>query len=87
MTIETVVTLADFLRPSLEPDWQRAACRDAANPEEWFPFPSEDFAHARSVCAACPIRLRCLAFAESTEQTGVWGGVEFDRGRRVTRAA
>ncbi len=61
--------------------WRDAACRDDPNPERWFPFPSDDFTHARDVCNGCPIRLQCTHFAVSTGQSGVWGGKEFDRGR------
>ncbi|CRK49487.1 Transcriptional regulator WhiB [Rhodococcus sp. RD6.2] len=61
--------------------WRDAACRDDPNPERWFPFPSDDFTHARDVCNGCPIRLQCTHFAVSTGQSGVWGGMEFDRGR------
>jgi WhiB family redox-sensing transcriptional regulator len=78
-----VSTLAGLLRNSQAPNWQRAACRDAENPEDWFPFPSEDYPHARAVCARCPIRARCLAYAEASGQSGVWGGVELDRGRHI----
>jgi WhiB family redox-sensing transcriptional regulator len=81
-----VFALADLLRDSQAPNWERAACRDAENPEDWFPFPSQDYANARAVCARCPIRTRCLAYAETTGQSGVWGGVELDRGHRTRQA-
>lgn len=61
--------------------WRDAACRADPNPESWFPYPTDDFAHARAVCAGCPIRLHCAHFAVATGQSGVWGGTEFDRGR------
>ena len=78
---DLLFTLADLLPFSLAPDWQLAACRDDPNPEAWFPFPSQDFSHARSVCGGCPIRERCGEFARATGQSGVWGGENFDRGR------
>lgn len=61
--------------------WRAAACRGDPRPESWFPFPSDDFAYAREVCGRCPIRVHCTTFAMDTRQSGVWGGVEFDRGR------
>ena len=39
---------------------------------------------AKALCAACPVRLTCLALAvESQEYAGVWGGQIFERGRIV----
>ncbi|WP_228819261.1 WhiB family transcriptional regulator [Nocardia transvalensis] len=63
-------------------DQRRPACT-GDDPELWFPYPSQDFAYARMVCGMCPLRLDCREFARRTHQTGVWGGVEFDRGRLV----
>jgi len=83
---DTSVTLSELRRHSLAPDWQRAACRDAPDPEEWFPFPSADYPTARAVCAGCPIRRRCLAFAQAGGQSGVWGGIELDRGHPTGRS-
>jgi WhiB family transcriptional regulator, redox-sensing transcriptional regulator len=68
-------------RPQTRPDtrlrWQRlAACRQT--PTRLF-FPAGNFARmeekqAKAVCAACPVRVPCLAFAlEHDEPFGVWG--------------
>jgi hypothetical protein len=36
---------------------------------------------ARKVCASCPVRLACLAYALKTRpETGVWGGHDADAG-------
>ncbi|MFH5208533.1 WhiB family transcriptional regulator [Antrihabitans spumae] len=74
-------TLADLLPISDAPDWLRAACRGDANPEAWFPFPTQDYGYALSVCARCPILLQCGEFGRATGQSGVWGGRDLDRGR------
>ena len=48
-----------------EPDAARAARVDAA----------------RKVCASCPVRLACLAYALKTRpENGVWGGHDADAG-------
>jgi hypothetical protein len=47
-------------------------------------------AAARQVCAACPVRPACLAYALKTRpETGVWGGHDADAGELayLTRAA
>jgi WhiB family redox-sensing transcriptional regulator len=47
-------------------------------------------AAAKRVCATCPVRARCLAFALTTnQQFGIWGGCDEDdlwRLRRERRA-
>lgn len=78
-----VMSLADLLLPSTEVDWVSAACHGDPNPEAWFPFPSQNYDYARSVCRDCPIRDGCRQVAIDTGQSGVWGGIDFDRGRVV----
>ncbi|MGW5309455.1 WhiB family transcriptional regulator [Nocardia thailandica] len=75
--------LADLLPLSDSAQWHRAACRGDPHHEAWFPYPSEDFAYAREICAGCPLRQACTDFAIRTGQSGVWGGREFDRGKVI----
>ncbi|RDI67702.1 WhiB family transcriptional regulator [Nocardia pseudobrasiliensis] len=77
------LTLVDLLPLSDSQSWEQAACKGDPNHEAWFPYPSQDFTYARSICAECPIRRQCGEFAAATSQTGVWGGHEYDRGRLV----
>lgn len=67
------------------PDWTDAACRDE-DPEIWFPKPKPgretDYSIPREICAACPIRERCLEYAMQREGSraadsrwGMWGGL------------
>jgi WhiB family redox-sensing transcriptional regulator len=74
-----------------EHNWRlRAACRDA-DPELFFPEGSrgpalESAARAKQVCAACPVRARCLDWALTHgAHHGVWGGRTEDE-RRSARA-
>jgi WhiB family redox-sensing transcriptional regulator len=66
---------------------QLAACR-ADDPEIFFPIGKSGPAlvqaqQAKAVCAHCPVRLRCLAFALDThQQHGIWGGYD-ETERRV----
>jgi WhiB family redox-sensing transcriptional regulator len=61
--------------PGLEgPDLPGALCSQA-DPEAWFPVKGGSAELARSICARCPERAPCLAWAlETGEQFGVWGG-------------
>jgi WhiB family redox-sensing transcriptional regulator len=60
---------------------QRAACQAPGVDPELF-FPVGDFgpalsqaAAAKRVCARCPVRASCLAWAlRGGEQDGIWGG-------------
>lgn len=72
-------------------NWREsAACRNE-NPELFFPIGDgvaahEQIARAKAVCARCPVREQCLAFAVTTGQDfGVWGGLSSDERRRLRR--
>jgi WhiB family transcriptional regulator, redox-sensing transcriptional regulator len=78
--------------------WQaRAACRKPGVRPEWFapePGPSgiQAAEAAKFVCAGCPVRDACLAFAMEVEigETSRWGGIFgglSGRERRVLRRA
>lgn len=70
--------------------WQRdAACRDA-DPDLFFPELGPgmhaQIAEARRICAACPVRVACLHYAQARrEPFGIWGGET--EGRRPARGA
>jgi WhiB family redox-sensing transcriptional regulator len=52
----------------------RAACRHM-DPELFFPSPGQDGRAARAVCAACPVRRPCLAYAlAAPDVVGIWAG-------------
>ena len=61
--------------------WRTAAACQSCDPELFFPLSSsgpavEQIAQAKQVCARCPVRPQCLAFALRTHQAhGVWGGL------------
>lgn len=78
------------LPPPREESWNwqlQARCRDH-DPTTFFgtddsePAAAETEANAKAVCAHCPVRELCLAYAlEAQEQFGVWGGLT-ERERR-----
>lgn len=57
-----------------------AACR-SADADLFFPISTsgqalEQVAEAKAICARCPVRRQCLAFALRTRQAhGIWGGM------------
>jgi len=62
-------------------DWRQPAVCRHADPELFFPVsasgPSLDqITQPKAICAGCPVRRQCLAFALDTRQDhGVWGGM------------
>jgi WhiB family redox-sensing transcriptional regulator len=58
-------------------DWSGARCREVGVPPALFFSDGIDRERAaKKVCGACPIRIKCLAYAlEATEPAGIWGGL------------
>ena len=60
--------------------WRILAACQSVDPELFFPLSAsgkslEQVTAAKAVCAACPVRRECLAFAFRTGQVhGIWGG-------------
>ena len=78
--------------PSLRDLWVAGACR-SADPDLFF-GPAAEFvtarqkreAQAKAICARCPVRPACLAFALDTGQGhGLWGGANEDERRAMLR--
>lgn len=67
-------------------DWQQnAACR-GTDPEAFFADDQRDLVVPKSICAGCPVRAECLAWADANPAAtthGVWGGL--DRRQRKAR--
>jgi WhiB family redox-sensing transcriptional regulator len=69
---------------------EQAACRHS-DPDLFFPVGSSerterDVRAAKAMCAACPVREACLAFAlETNQDLGVWGGASEEERRQLRR--
>jgi WhiB family redox-sensing transcriptional regulator len=67
------------------------ACRQE-DPELFFPVAQTgpglaQLEQARTICARCEVRARCLSFAlETVQDHGVWGGKSEDERRALRRA-
>ncbi|MCF6425823.1 WhiB family transcriptional regulator [Amycolatopsis tucumanensis] len=73
-------------------DWRtRAACRDE-DPELFFPVSemgpgARQVARAKAVCASCPVRAECLAYAlDSGLDNGIFGGTTEQERRSLIRS-
>jgi WhiB family redox-sensing transcriptional regulator len=74
-------------------DWrEHAACRDA-DPELFFPVTdigpgARQVSQAKTVCAGCPVRARCLDYAvDNALDHGVFGGMTERERRQLARRA
>jgi WhiB family redox-sensing transcriptional regulator len=73
--------LLDF-PPTLRRIRDEGACRDAADPDEFFPTRRELGGHMVVIfCRLCPVRADCLQWALDHGEEGVWGGMT-ERQRR-----
>ena len=89
--------LRDAASPRPPAAWRESAACRQADPELFFPIGQAGPAvagiqRAKAVCARCPVRQPCLAYALDTRQEfGIWGGCDenelrlLHRQRRETR--
>jgi WhiB family transcriptional regulator, redox-sensing transcriptional regulator len=75
-------------------NWRSSAACLSADPDLFFPISStgpaeRQITRAKVICAGCPVRIQCLDFALTHDQThGIWGGTTAEdrqRDRRRTR--
>lgn len=78
-----VPTLDQLVPPA--PAWQAQARCNETDPEAFYPERGGTNLAARGVCAECPVRAACLAWAvENGEKYGMWGGLsEAQRGKLI----
>jgi len=74
---------------SRRPDWYAAAaCVTAPSWVSWFPQAGGRSKAATAVCAGCPVRVTCTAWAmaQGPQLKGIWGGLS-ERERNARRRA
>ena len=69
--------------------WREEAACSGLDTNLFFPSTEEDqvqLSIARQVCAICPVKELCLAYAVESRQTvGIWGGATTRERRRLRR--
>lgn len=71
---------------TVDHSWRAQARCAAVGTDAFFDFTQE--AEAKAVCARCPVREACLAYAVETRQPdGVWGGLNEQERLALARAA
>lgn len=70
-------------------DWDLlAACRDAPDPDLWFPVSPRETALAKLACSVCPVKADCLRYAlDNGLDYGIFGGLTADERRKLARRA
>jgi WhiB family redox-sensing transcriptional regulator len=59
-------------------DWMSDAVCTEYDPDTWFPTPGDNISvqKVKEICAGCPVRLECLAYAiDNGFDEGVFGGM------------
>lgn len=68
--------------------WQQLAACLGADPDLWFPPPGGGrarTAQAKAICAGCPVKAECLAYAlEERIGYGIWGGLDLADRQKLT---
>lgn len=80
----------DFGLTEADLAWHEDAACVGTDPDSFFPEPGpgigQDNAAAKRVCARCPVRTACLAYAlEHAEPEGIWGGLTAPERRRLVK--
>jgi WhiB family redox-sensing transcriptional regulator len=56
-------------------NWMNLAKCKTMEPEQFFPHDGDGVQEAQRICAICPVKLACLAYAlDNRLNDGVWGG-------------
>jgi hypothetical protein len=80
---ESSVSVIIALIEGFEP-WMEASSCAGVDPELWYPEVGGDPRTAKRLCASCPVREACLAYALRTAQPfGVWGGLTARERRKL----
>jgi len=75
-----------FLRITPAGAWTRQAACLGTDPEMWFVEDDGTYREARLICAACPVRSECLAWAlETRTEHGLFGGLAPRERRQLRR--
>ena len=83
----TMIHSAPDLMGEREPWMDDAACAEVGG-DLWFPEKGGATKDAKTICAACPVREECLAYAiRNDEEHGIWGGVSRMERRRMRKDA
>ena len=65
--------------------FDQAACQNMA-PDIFFPEIGQSADQARTICAACEVRVECLGYAlDQRIGQGVWGGLTDQERKRLRR--
>jgi WhiB family redox-sensing transcriptional regulator len=66
-------------------DWQSRGSCVGEDPEIFFPVHGAPASKARKICAACPVKDRCLQYAIDADEFGIWAGLDQDERRNSRR--
>jgi WhiB family redox-sensing transcriptional regulator len=72
----------------MDQNWRAAGLCGAENADLWFAVGAVEHRNAKRICARCPVRGECLAYAmDGGIDYGIWGGLTERERRRFRREA
>jgi hypothetical protein len=75
-----------FLSVGARPAWQRKASCRGTDSAAWFPSRGDVTTAAKALCAGCPVRPECIAYAlDDPRLIGIWGGTSVRDRQRMRR--
>jgi WhiB family redox-sensing transcriptional regulator len=85
----TTVRLLSQVMPGLAEarlgNWTEHAICTQTDPEIFFPPKGNPGKQAKAICAHCPVRAECLAYAiTADEKFGIWGGLNRTERQRIS---
>lgn len=94
LAAELTALILDVDRGSAENDWRHeSACAGRMDDLMWpaaepgTKARARQAAPAKQLCATCPVKAECLAWAFEREPWGVWGGLDEDERANLRRQA
>lgn len=87
ITAELLAQLMPVLPEAALGEWTGQALCTQTDPEIFFPLKGTPGIKARRICAICPVRPECLAYAVvADERFGIWGGLNRAERLRLRQA-
>ena len=66
-------------------EWHCRGLCAGEDAEAFFPSHGDPGNGARRVCAACSVRDECLSYATAADELGIWGGLDQQERRNLSR--
>lgn len=88
MTLTSIESLRETLRPQDGDDWRAEALCAEVDPEIFYPEKGQSTREAKRLCLTCSVSEQCLQYAlRNNEDAGIWGGTSPQERKEMRRWA